>query len=167
MYMPKRGIFIFIILALSLDVGAQYLSHKVLVSAGNVVLNGDYSLSQTVGEPVVELISNENFILTQGFQQPGALVFKPNDKEGKGVRVYPNPVQDRLMLELFGDTDLEYHVTIFGFNGAIYLKNDYLCEGNFWHVVTLDVSNYQRGTYFVRVVTECGSISRLFKIQKM
>ncbi len=165
--MLKRGIFVFLALLFTLSLGAQQVSHKVLVCAGSVVSNKGFSVSQTIGESVVELIVNESFILTQGFQQPSATIFKPGEPSGNGVKLYPNPVQDRLMLELFGDNSLEYHITIFGFSGAIYFQNDYPCEGNFWHVITLDVSNYQRGTYFVRVVTEDKSISRLFKIEKM
>ena len=165
--MQKRGIFIVLFIVFGLQLDAQQLSHKVLGVAGSVVSNGDYSISQTIGEPVVKMIGIDEFILTQGFQQPSAELFKPTNPNGSGVKVYPNPVRDNLVFELFGDQDLEYHITIFGFSGAIYYKKDYPCVGKFWHIVTLDVSSYARGTYFVRVVTEDGRISRLFKIEKM
>jgi hypothetical protein len=72
-----------------------------------------------------------------------------------------------LNLELYGDRNIEYHVTIFGFNGAIYFKKDYPCTGIFRYKIPIDVSNYKRGTYFVKVLTDDGTISRLFKIEKM
>lgn len=165
--MLKRGIFICIILSFGLHLGAQSVSRKVLIGAGSVVSNGGYSLSQTIGEPVVKIIEDEEYILTQGFQQPSCSKFEPIEHKGSGVKVYPNPVIDKLMLELFGEESLEYSILIFGFNGAIYFNNDYPCDGNFKRIITLDVSSYQRGTYFVKVLTKNGSIDRLFKIEKM
>lgn len=165
--MRKRGIFILFIVIAGFNIYAQEISHKVLVSASSVASSGGYFISQTVGESVTTLICNEGYIFTQGFQQPSPMKFTPVEHSGSGVRVYPNPVQDCLNLELFGERDLEYHVTIFGFNGAIYFIKDYPCKGIFRYKVPIDVSNYHRGTYFVKVVTEDGMISRLFKIEKM
>ena len=165
--MPKRGIFIFIIVLSGLHLNAQQISHKVLVPASSIASAGGFFISQTVGEPMVKLIGNEIYTLTQGFHQPSSSIFTPAVPGGSGVKVYPNPVRDNLILELFGEQSLDYHVTIFGFNGAIYYENDYPCAGKFWHVITLDVSSYKRGTYFVKVVTSDGMISRLFKIAKM
>ena len=167
--MRKRGVFILFLVLISLSIGAQEISisHKVLVPASSVVCSGGYSVSQTIGESAIELIRNERYIFTQGFQQPSAVVDEPRERTGNGVRLYPNPVGKILYLELFGERELEYHVTVFGFNGAIYFKKDYPFDGIFRKVVNIDVGNYQRGTYFVRVVTENGLISRLFKIEKM
>ncbi len=167
--MRKRGIFILFIVIAGLNIYAQEISHEVLVSASSVASSGDYFISQTIGEPVVSLIRNESYIFTQGFQQPSTCKLIESDHTGSGLKVYPNPVQDCLTLELYGDRNIEYHVTIFGFNGAIYFKKDYPCSGPFpfTHRIPIDVSNYQRGTYFVKVLTEDGMISRLFKIEKM
>lgn len=167
--MRKRGIFILFIVIAGLNIYAQQISHEVLVPASSVVSSGDYFISQTIGESVTTLISNESYIFTQGFQQPTAHKLFEIEHTGSGVKVYPNPVMRSLNLELYGDRSIEYHVTIFGFNGAIYFKKDYPCTAPFpfQHKIPIDVSNYQRGTYFVKVVTEDGMISRLFKIEKM
>lgn len=147
---------------------AQKISHEVMVPASSVASSGGYFISQTVGESVTTLIGNESYIFTQGFQQPSAIKFVEQEHIGTGVKVYPNPVRNSLNLELYGENNIEYHVTIFGFNGAIYFKKDYPCVGrSFRHRIPIDVSNYQRGTYFVKVLTNDGMISRLFKIEKM
>ncbi len=169
MLMLKRGIFIVLVMSFYMQLSAQSVSvsRDVLVCSGSVASIGGFSVSQTIGEPVVKHIGNESFMITQGFQQPSASRLIPIDHTGTGVKVYPNPVRYNLTLELFGERDIEYHVTIFGFNGAIYFKNDYPCSGCFFHPISIDVSNYQRGTYFVRVLTNDGTIKRLFKIEKM
>ncbi len=129
--MQKRGIFILFIVIVGVNVCAQKISHEVMVPASSVASSGGYFISQTIGESVTTLVRNESYIFTQGFQQPSSMKFTPVDHSGSGVKVYPNPVQDCLTLELFGEKDLEYHVTIFGFNGAIYFLKDYPCKGYF------------------------------------
>jgi hypothetical protein len=165
--MRKRGVFIFLIVLSGLHLNAQQVSRKVLVPASSIASAGGFFISQTVGEPMIELTGDESYTLTQGFQQPSASILIDQVRVGNGVKVYPNPVRDNLTLELFGEQSLDYHVMIFGFNGAIYYRNDYPCVGKFKHTITLDVSRYQRGTYFVKVVTSDGMISRLFKIEKI
>lgn len=165
--MRKRGIFILLIVILGLNIYAQEISHKVMVSASSVASSGGYFVSQTIGESVTKLISNEGYVFTQGFQQPSAIKITQEEHTGSGVKVYPNPVRNTLNLELFGEKSLDYRVTIFGLNGTIYFKKDYPCRGNFYYKVPIDVSNYQRGIYFVKVLTQNGMISRLFKIEKM
>ena len=165
--MQKRGIFIYLLAGLSMLVGAQHLSNQVLVPVASVSTNSGYSISQTIGEVAVQYIHDDSFGLTQGFQQPSISVLEPVVPLGNGVKIYPNPVVNNLTLEFFGSESTEYHLTIFGINGSIYYKNDYPCIGKFWHKIQIDVGHYQRGTYFIRIVAVNGSISRLFKIEKI
>ena len=166
-FILKRGEFILIITMLFSQLDGQHLSHKVLVPGALIYSTGGYTISQSIGEPVVDYVFNETHALTQGFQQPSVIAVDTTGKKGNGVNVFPNPVVDDLVMELFGNRDIVYQVTIFGFSGAIYYRKDYPCGGNYYHRIILDVRHFQRGPYFVRVVAEDGTIARLFKIEKM
>ncbi len=165
--MQKRGIFIYIFLISCGIINAQELSHQVLVPLALVRDQGEINISQTGGEAMVEFIHCTRYDLTQGFQQPRVKIVDPIPPMGNGVKVFPNPVRQDLTIEMFGETSAEYDVTIFGIEGSVFYRNSYACEGNFWHTITIDVSKYQRGLYFVRVESKDSHISRLFKIEKM
>lgn len=165
--MLKRGIFIFFVLISCGIISAQELSHQVLVPLALVSNQGEINISQTVGEAMVDFIHCTNYDLTQGFQQPRVKIIDPLPPMGNGVKVFPNPVKRDLVIEMFGETSIEYDVTIFGIGGSIYYRNSYPCEGNFWHRIIIDVSSYQRGLFFVRVESKDSRIARMFKIEKM
>ena len=165
--MHRKGLIILFITVLYCTVSGQEISHKVLVPLASFKTIGGYCVSQTIGEPVVKYLPGETYDLTQGFQQPSVTVDRPEPPQGTGVKVYPNPVKNTLKLELFGAKSAEYHLTIFGLNGSIYLRNTYNCVGKYWHIIPLDLSKYRRGTYFVRVEDNTGAVRRLFKIEKM
>ena len=147
---------------------AQELSNQVLVPLASTWQEGElYTISQTIGEAVVVYLPGGTWELTQGFQQPlGKNSVRP-ERQGTGVEVYPNPVSDYMYIEMFGDESQEYYVSIFGFGGSIYFRNDYNFTGQFRFIETLDVSEYKRGIYFVRVETTSGKIRKTFKIEKM
>ena len=165
--MQKRGILLVLLVVSWTGLKAQELSHQVLVVAANVANGSGYSISQTVGEPIVDFISSEKYDLTQGFQQPSCSLVTPQPPLGNGVNVYPNPVIDDLKVEMFGETGMEYELTIFGIDGSVYYRNRYECTGKFWRLEVLDVSGFKRGLYFVRVEASNKKIARLFKIEKM
>jgi hypothetical protein len=78
---------------------AQSLSPTVIATAGSYSSVGGTSLSSTVGEPVIQTLSQSNTILTQGFQQPNDVVngLLDIEKEANGsFSVYPNPTQAKL-----------------------------------------------------------------------
>lgn len=163
----KRGIFIFLLATGTLLLDAQGLSHQVLVPAASTWQGEQYTISQTVGEPVVTYLPGENWELTQGFQQPLNVEKGIFIKQGNGALVYPNPVSDYLKIEMFGTESIEYHITIFSIDGSIYFRKDYSCIGRFDRIETLNVKEFKRGMYFVRVETTPRKIEKTFKIEKM
>ena len=167
--MYKMGIIV--IIAFSLLGGilhSQSVSRQVLVPLATVSFVDGYCVSQTIGEPVVKYIRTEALELTQGFQQPSVSEdLRPPNPLGQGVKVYPNPVYDILTVEMFGSESTEYQISFYGLNGALYFKNDYSCVGQFWDIRTLNLSTYKRGTYIMKVATSDGSISRIFKVEKL
>lgn len=165
--MQKRGIFIVCLIISSMHIYAQHVSHQVLVPVASVVSTSSYCVSQSIGEVVVQYIHSDNIDLTQGFQQPSTKRFDVVPPNGNGVKVYPNPVKTILTLELFGDLSTKYRLVIFGINGSIYRESTYTCIDKYWHKIPIDVSDFSRGTYFLKVIAFDGTISRLFKVEKM
>ncbi|MEZ5011383.1 MAG: T9SS type A sorting domain-containing protein [Bacteroidales bacterium] len=165
--MLKGGYFILLLMVGISGLSGQVVSHKVLVPLASTWQNENYFVSQTVGEPVVMYLHTESNDLTQGFQQPCLILHSIVTPQGNGVLVYPNPVQERLSIEMYGDFSVEYHITIFGLDGSVFFRKDYPCNGQFWRIETIDVTEFKRGLYFVRVETTPRKIERLFKIEKM
>ncbi|MEA1887442.1 MAG: T9SS type A sorting domain-containing protein [Bacteroidota bacterium] len=146
---------------------SQDISHQVLAPMTRVADISYYNVSQTVGESIVEGLDASNFYLTQGFNQPSIHVVSSKPSEGSGVEVYPNPAVDILNVELFGFERTDFELVIFGFNGALFHKQEISCGREHWNIESIDISNYKRGLYFVRVRSFDNRISRLFKIEKM
>ena len=146
----------------------QDISHEVLVPVASVVKVGNYYLSQTIGEPVVDYLRTDSYDLTQGFQQPGiSIIDDIEPPAGSGVNVYPNPVVSDLKIELFGTSSKNFDVVIFSINGTIFFRKTYICEGHYWRVETINMQDFKRGMYFVRIRSIDDQIVRLFKIEKM
>lgn len=53
---------------------SQTISRKLISSAGGYYSDADFSVSYSVGEPLINTLSSGNTILTQGFQQPEDLL---------------------------------------------------------------------------------------------
>ncbi len=65
----RKGVFIFIILALSYMANSQSLTPEVIASGGEFLTHGAASLSSTLGEPLIETGYGNTLKVTQGFQQ--------------------------------------------------------------------------------------------------
>ena len=168
--MKNRGIFILIIGLFScLSLSGQEISHEVLVPAASVVTNGNYSISQSIGEPIVKLLQADYHDLTQGFQQPLRLDGEDynSDETGSGANVYPNPVIYDLTVKMWGDKNREFEVVIFAINGTVFFRRNYKCVGDFRRLEYVDMRDFKRGMYFVRVRSVDDQIVKLFKIEKL
>jgi len=66
---------------------AQMLTPKVVASGGDFASNGGYSISSTVGEPVVQTFSSSGFYLTQGFQQPSLFIGNKREENNSGTSI--------------------------------------------------------------------------------
>ena len=75
-----KYIFMPFLFFLSFSVSAQ----TVISSAGKTTINGNYNVSWTVGETVINTLSAGGTILTQGFHQPLLIEILPTGIE-KGL----------------------------------------------------------------------------------
>lgn len=149
------------------NVYSQQLSHQVLVPVAGLASGVSVNYSQTIGETAIIIVRNSDFLLTQGFQQPGIRRLPENPPAGSGVKVYPNPVSDYLTIELFGTESRTFTIEIINFRGSIVFTERQVFTDQFWYKEPYHVENLIRGLYLVRIISEDGIINQSFKIEKI
>lgn len=100
---------------------AQTLSPYVIASAGNYVINGNASLSYTIGEPIVQTLYSTKNILTQGFQQPMDTISMSGTSSIENVvdltapfsiGAYPNPFTDYIFIKIQGSSSDKFTIEL-------------------------------------------------------
>jgi hypothetical protein len=97
------------IIVLSLKTQAQQL----VSASGGHYSDAQLNVSWSVGETVIETFTDDNYILTQGFQQPGLVLvgIESFSDQFEALHVYPNPTSDYVNINLNEDYDnLSYRV---------------------------------------------------------
>ena len=145
---------------------SQSISQAVLVPAAAVVLKSSINYSQTIGEPIVEMISADGKILTQGFQQK-RIVRTEIINPGTGVESYPNPVDEYVNVKIWGNKPRELRISIFNFQGVMLYDTERKFLDPYQEVIEIGVSDYKRGIYLIRVTSKDNGIYRTFKFEKM
>ncbi|MFH0842094.1 MAG: T9SS type A sorting domain-containing protein [Bacteroidota bacterium] len=146
---------------------SQQLSHQVIVPLAGIVSDNKVSYSQTVGETAVEIVGCHDYIFTQGFQQPGIKQSDDDQPEGTGAKVYPNPANEYLTVELFGESARELRIEIIDITGTAVITDKKSFNCAYWFKERYNVENLVKGFYLVRVLTEDGFLNRTFKIEKI
>jgi hypothetical protein len=165
--MRKLGFIMLWNLISMVTVSSQQLSHQVLVPLAGIASDSKVNYSQTAGETAVEIVGCVQYVFTQGFQQPGVKITPETPPQGTGVKVYPNPVSDRLTIELFGETARNFRIEIINITGGIAYSDSKVFYTQHWYREPVDVQNLIRGFYLVRVYSDDGMIRRSFKIEKL
>ena len=166
MYRTTGGL-VLTFLGFGINVFAQNLSHQVLVPVAGIISTGTVNYSQTIGEPVVEIIGGSDYILTQGFQQPSMLPASEIAPEGNGVDVFPNPATDYIKIKFYGDEARKFQVDILTLTGTIISTETINFNDKYFYTREINVERFVKGIYFIRIVSQDGLIKRTFKIDKM
>ena len=137
-------------------------AQEVVTTAGNYGETTSGSLSWTVGEPVIETITDLTNTLTQGFQQSKLAVTAINDLKVSGIElsVYPNPTNSFLSIEVKTDKQRDLLLSLFNLNGKLILQKK--MTGN---KQTIQMQNYKPATYIL-IVTEANKEVRTYQIVK-
>jgi hypothetical protein len=137
------------------------------VPVAGLASDNNIYFTQTIGETAVEIIGSTEFTLTQGFQQP---LVKPtiiDHIDGNGIRVYPNPATDYIIVELYGEKAKTFRIDIINITGTVVYSDVKTFGINFWDREPRDISILQRGFYIISVASSDGMIRRTFKIEKL
>lgn len=142
------------------------LINRVVASGGDYVEGINYRLSYTVGDLIVKKMTSSNMYLTTGFQQTWALsVGVDNLEELSVVKVFPNPVNDFVRLDLRSVEPGEISIEIFSITGTIIKKLK--IEGPFnGRIVEINMSEINPGLYLMRVSSGNGRLNRAIRLIK-
>ena len=146
---------------------AQELSSQVLLPAAGEAVSGQINYSQSVGETAVEIFGISDYVLTQGFQQPGIADAGETTHAGNGVEVYPNPAKDFVRIKLYGNEARKFKIELMNITGKISTSINLTFITNYYYVQEIDISDLIIGVYLVSVRSTDGLIKRTFKIEKM
>jgi hypothetical protein len=146
---------------------SQQVSHQVIVPVAGIISGSKISYSQTVGETAVEIMGCSAYLFTQGFQQPCMIFSNETRPAGNGVRVYPNPVSDYVVVEFFGETSRAFRIDLIDITGTVALSKRETFDDQYWYRERLEIGQLIRGFYLVRIKSDDGMIDRSFKIEKI
>jgi len=137
-------------------------AQEVVTTAGGYGETTSGSLSWTIGEPVIETITDGINTLTQGFQQSKLTVTAINDLKFPGIElsVYPNPTNSFLFIEVKTDKQRDLQLSLFDLNGRLILQKK-MTENK----QTIKMQNYKPATYILKV-TEGNKEIRTYQIVK-
>ena len=154
----KRKLFIAAILMVSVPALAQVKQSEVVSAAGGYFEKDNVSVSYTIGEPVTGTVVKDGLIVVHGFQQgyiaktevnPGI-----NQFEAVDVKVYPNPVNTIMYVELSNIEAAGCVVKCFDMAGQLIKESEFGDDSR----LSIDMSGLPQGAYFVRVVSEDGAV---------
>lgn len=155
---------------LSIGMNAQSLSPQVIASGGDFFQAGGVSLSWTLGEPVVETVSNGavNIILTQGFQQPEDFTIGIRSIVAADVFVnlYPNPTAQSIRMDLKYGENSRLKIELIDVLGRVLNSDNLEVTKNLVSNYQLDVSALSAGMYMFRL-TDNGKLLNTYKFQKV
>lgn len=140
---------------------AQTMAKNTVSNAGIEMSNPEYTVSFTIGEPIIGLISN-NESIDQGFWA-GSLFVEPitPKEELGGIVIYPNPMINELNIQT--NNNPIFGVTMFAVNGKMALKQK-VESTQVEHKI--DVSHLAKGMYVLRLSVEESQEEKLFKVIK-
>ncbi|MEN8118488.1 MAG: T9SS type A sorting domain-containing protein [Bacteroidota bacterium] len=154
-----KNIFIFIIIILScLMANAQ----EVVSSAGETQSASGYEISWTIGEPVIETVTDGTNTLTQGFHQSKLTVTAINEFPVSeiGLKVYPNPTENFVHIH-FSELIENVHYALYNNAGSL-IENNTIRSTK----TKLNLKQYASGQYILKLTQDTNQPLQTFKIIK-
>ena len=138
-------------------------AQEVVSSTGESYSYDGYEVSWTLGELVIETVSNETNTLTQGFHQNNLNVTLIDELNLPGLefKVYPNPADYIIYIQSKGRTDVKLQFVLFDVNGKKLLNKKFI-----ENPTELNMAQYAAGNYFLSITTIDGEPVQKFKIVK-
>lgn len=147
------------LLLLALLPGGPLVAQQVVCAAGQEHANGTRSITWTLGEPVNTTVDGASATLTQGFNQPWAMITSAVEESAEdNILVYPNPTRHELYVNNPAHRDGD-HFQLLNAAGALVL------DGNATErITTLDLEGYATGGYLLQLYSPEKKTLRTFKI---
>ncbi len=148
------------------DIFCQSVSRWVITPLGNQYDNNFQIVQATLGEPVVQTVTDSlTFILTQGFQQPSPSEL-PDEEYKITIIIYPNPVKTSVKIEFYVKDADDFTIDVRDMLGKMMLQ-ERIYDIYSGQVKLLDFSNFSQGIYFVHVYSTNEEMEIVEKIIKL
>ena len=135
-------------------------------AAGDFYTGSDFTLSWTIGEGIIETFSNDDMVLTQGFQQPSLKItlIEESDEGNFQINVYPNPTSDFLTINIVSEDEISCTTSLYDMAGRLLyskaLKGSELTEN-------INLTKYSSDLYILRILDSKGKLLQTYKVQKI
>ena len=152
------------ILAFILFISFTNVYAQQLISTSSAYIDKDGTkISWSIGEVVIGTIASNDVQLTQGVLQPLIIDIFPTGIEEMyrlDMIAYPNPVFDKVLFK--GEDPMgEYNIRLVDKTGKILLE-----KRMNYNDLSVDMSKYNFGTYFIEVIESGSNKRRVFSIIK-
>jgi hypothetical protein len=135
-------------------------SQEVIASQGNSYSNSSVSIDFTIGEVVIATLNNTGNTLTQGFHQTNLTVLAIDDFDiNYQARVFPNPTQDLLQVEIQNFEGLNYKM--YDIQGR-QLSQQKINSLN----TSINTTPYAKGLYLLVILNENNQLLKTYRIIK-
>ena len=136
---------------------------NVITTAGNYDTNATNKLSWTIGEPIIETISNTANQLTQGIQQGfwDITTVVDNTENRIKITLYPNPATDYVNLEVPIQENQVFSYQLYDLYGKC-LQNDKITST----ITKINLNTYPVTLYILNVISPDKKLLKSFKLLK-
>lgn len=168
--MIKTPIFFFLFLFIAFYGYPQSIPRSVISPAGGSDKTDKIALDWTMGEIAIETAVTSNGLFTQGFHQP-LLIFPANFIKigttpilaGYTIKVYPNPVQAVLNIDLQSMSNTGVNIRLSDVNGRSLYNTSTFSEGS---SVKINMQSFPAGIYLLYIASSTGGVIHTHKIIK-
>ncbi len=134
------------LLLLPLLMSSALSAQEVISASGNEFVQPEGSITYTLGEPIILTTVGPEHIMTQGFNQPWAVIItEVSELETSGILLYPNPTRHVLHVDL-GRIPSGHRYELIDSKGALVMNGRVVDQ-----LTTLDMEQFSSGGYVFRL----------------
>ncbi|MEN8118486.1 MAG: T9SS type A sorting domain-containing protein [Bacteroidota bacterium] len=150
------------LLIVLLFTGSIISAQEVISTAGKTQTASGYEISWTIGEPVIETVTDGTNTLTQGFHQSKLTVTAINEFPVSeiGLKVYPNPTENFVHIQ-FSELIEDVHYALYNNAGSL-IENNTIRSTK----TKLNLKQYVSGQYILKLTRDTNQPLQTFKIIK-
>jgi len=140
----------------------QSIDRYIIGSAGNTRNATNFSADWTIGETVVQTLSNQNFILTQGFHQVEWVVLETPQLVAPSIEfsLFPNPASTFVWVK--PATSFEGRVQLFSLHGQLVRSLELSVNA----ATEISLAGLENSQYLVIITDNDGNLIKTFNLIK-
>lgn len=136
---------------LTIKAVTQQISPQVIATGGNINQQANAQISYTIGEPVIQTITDGNTTLTQGYQQPHYYITLLPQYQNifPNITVYPNPTSNQLQIMFNSEKEFKANILLLDAAGKQIKMNNILALPK--STINYNMDSYAAGKYFITI----------------